>query len=177
MRWFTLVLYYTILQFLPATDNAYRVYSVIRIIRSWVGIFVFDKCGKSVNIEHKANFGTGRGISIGDRSGIGINAKIRGPLSIGSDVMMGPDVIIITSNHEIRRTDVPMRTQGATPSRKVTIEDDVWIGARVIILPGVKIGRGVVIAAGAVVTSDIPDYAIVGGIPARVIKYRKKPCL
>lgn len=58
---------------------------------------------------------------------------------------------------------------------KVTIGNDVWIGAGTIILPNIKIGNGVIIAAGAVVTKDIPDYAMVGGVPAKVIKYRFNP--
>ena len=71
------------------------------------------------------------------------------------------------------RTDIPMRGQGSTPARKVTVSSDVWIGARVIILPGVTIGQGAIIAAGAVVTKDVPPFSVVGGVPARVIKFRK----
>ena len=67
-----------------------------------------------------------------------------------------------------------MRGQGSTEPQKVTIESDVWIGARVIILPGVTIGKGAILAAGAVVTKDVPDYAVVGGVPAKVLKYRNK---
>ena len=129
--------------------------------------------GININIEKKANFGTGSGIEIGNNSGLGINCKVRGPLQIGNNVMMGPDVIIFTSNHETSRTDIPMRGQGSTLPQKVTIEDDVWIGARVIILPGVTIGKGAILAAGAVVSKDVPDYAIVGGVPAKVLKYRR----
>lgn len=65
-----------------------------------------------------------------------------------------------------------MGQQGEAPLRKVTIKDDVWIGTRAIILPGITVGKGAIIGAGSVVTKDVPDYAIVGGAPARVLKYR-----
>lgn len=171
-RWIPLVLYVFVLKHLPATDNAYRVFKLIRRMRSWVGKVLFDACGMNVNIERGADFGTGQGISIGHNSGIGINAKIRGPLSIGDDVMMGPDVMILTSNHNISKQHI-MRIQGDSAPRPVRIGDDVWIGARVIILPGVTVGKGAVIGAGAVVSKDVPDYAIVGGVPAIIIKYRE----
>lgn len=66
-----------------------------------------------------------------------------------------------------------MCQQGSLPKQKVTIGNDVWIGTRVVILPGVHIGNGSIIAAGAVVSKDVPKYAVVGGVPAKVIKYRK----
>lgn len=87
--------------------------------------------------------------------------------------MMGPEVVILTNGHRHDRLDVPMNKQGADIVRKVEIGNDVWIGQRVIILPGVKIGNGVIIGAGAVVTKNIPDYAVVGGIPAKILKIRK----
>lgn len=86
--------------------------------------------------------------------------------------MMGPDVTILTHTHNIERTDIPMGQQGMRVA-EVVIGNDVWIGMRSIIMPGVCIGNGVVIGAGAVVTKDVPDFAIVGGVPARIIKYRK----
>ena len=172
-KWISLFFYLVILKHLPASDSGRSIVVLIRRIRSFVGRYVFDSCGKHINIEKGADFGTGDGISIGDYSGLGIRCIVRGPLEIGKDVMMGPDVIIYTSNHETSRCDIPMRGQGATAKQKVIIGDDVWIGARVIILPGVTIGKGVILAAGAVVTKDIPEYAVAGGVPARVIKYRK----
>ena len=87
--------------------------------------------------------------------------------------MMGSDVVIITRNHRFERTDIPMMEQGFSDEQPVTIGDDVWIGDRVIILPGIKVGDGSIIAAGAVVTHDVPAYAIVGGVPAKVIGMRK----
>lgn len=88
--------------------------------------------------------------------------------------MMGPDVLIIGQNHNFESVDLPMRLQGYSSSEKVIIEDDVWIGARVVILPGVKIGSGSILGTASVVTKDIPPYAIIGGNPARLIRYRKR---
>ena len=123
--------------------------------------------------ESGANFGTGKGICLGDNSSLGINCKVRGPLVIGKDVMMGPNCIIITSNHCSSDTSVHMFEQGYDEPKQVTINDDCWIGTNVVILPGVTIGQGSIIGAGAVVTKDVPPYSIVGGVPAKVIKSRK----
>lgn len=132
-----------------------------------------DKCGKNVNVEHGAFLASGKGIEIGDNSGIGLNCRVAGPLSIGNDVMMAPGVMIFTQNHETRDLSIPMRLQTA-PKKKVTIGNDVWIGANALIMPGVSVGDGAIIAAGAVVTKNVDSYAVVGGNPARVIKYRNK---
>ena len=172
-RFIAVILYNLFARYLPATDNTYRIFSYIRKWRSYLAHFCFESSGSNINVERNANFGTGAGIIIGNNSGLGINCKVRGPLEIGDDVMMGPDVIIYTQNHETSRTDVPMRGQGATLPRKVKIESDVWIGGRVIILPGVTMGSGSIIGAGAVVTHDVPSFTVVGGVPATVMKYRK----
>ncbi len=83
-----------------------------------------------------------------------------------------PDVVMIGENHQSAKRDVPMRLQGYKKFPPIRIEDDVWIGARVIVLPGVSIGKGAIIGAGAVVTKDVPAYAICVGNPARVIRFR-----
>ena len=93
--------------------------------------------------------------------------------------MIAPRVTIVTGNHKF---DIPgMYMQQINDSMKtkeddvdIIIGNDVWIGTRSIILPGVKIGNGVIIGAGAVVTKDVPPYAIVGGNPAKIIKFRKQ---
>ena len=128
--------------------------------------------GENVNIEKNAVFTPG--LSIGDNSGIGISCEINGPVTIGNNVMMGPEVVIYTSGHKFDRTDIPMMEQGSTDIEPVTIGDDVWIGRRAIIMPGVKIGTGSVIGAGAVVTKDVPEYCVVGGVPAKIIKIRNE---
>lgn len=110
---------------------------------------------------------------IGNNSGIGANSIIGRGTTIGDNVMMGPECYIYTRNHAFSRTDIPMREQGMQDFKPVTIGNDVWIGARVTILPGVKIGNGCIIGAGSVVTKDMPDFAIGGGNPACVLKYRK----
>ena len=86
---------------------------------------------------------------------------------------MAPGVNIVTQNHEIADITIPMRLQTAE-KKKVTICDDVWIGVNALILPGITVGRGSVVAGGAVVTKDVPPYTIVGGNPAKIIRSRKK---
>lgn len=171
VKYFFLILYYSFAQFLPASTNSY--FRWCRSIRRFCVKRCFESCGKDVNVEKGAKFGTGSGIHIGDGSGIGVNCSIHGPLTIGTDVMMGPEVVILTNSHKFNRVDVPMNKQGSYVEQ-VIIGNDVWIGMRTIILPGVRIGNGVIIGAGAIVTKDVPDYAIVGGVPAKIIRYRNE---
>ena len=127
-------------------------------------------CGKNVNIEKFARFTPE--LKIGDNSGVGIMCEVNGDVTIGKDVMMGPEVVIYTSGHKYDDLDVPMMQQGSTEQRPVVIEDDVWIGRRAIIMGGVHIGKGAIIGAAAVVTKDVPAYAVVGGVPAKILKMR-----
>ncbi len=140
-------------------------------LRRLSGKLILDKCGRCVNIERGAQFPST--LELGDHSGVGIDARINGKVIIGNNVMMGPEVAIFARNHAFDRTDVSMDQQGFSEEKPVVIGNDVWIGARVLILPGVHVGNGAVLGAGAVVTKDVPDYAIVGGNPARILKMRK----
>ncbi len=72
----------------------------------------------------------------------------------------------------LNSTDIPISLQGYRPERAVTISDDVWIGRNAVVLPGVTIGRGAIVGAGAVVTHSVPDYAIVAGVPAKILRFR-----
>lgn len=165
-----LVGYYLVVRHLPASNHRGGAWS--RPVRAWLCRRIFKRAGANINVEKGAYFGDGSEIEMGDNSGIGVNCQVYGPVKIGNDVMMGPEVVVITRNHRWNRLDVAMRLQGHLPPEPVTINDDVWIGTRVIILPGVTIGRGAIVGAGSVVTRDVPEYAIVGGNPARVIRFR-----
>jgi maltose O-acetyltransferase len=144
--------------------------SVSKKIRYFLGSRMIKKCGKNVNFEKGASFGYD--LEIGDNSGVGINAQLSLGVKIGNNVMMAPEVVILTSNHAHRDLDIPMMFQGSGPFKPVIIEDDVWIGQRVIILPGVKISKGTIVGAGAIVTKSFPPFSIIGGNPARLLKSR-----
>ncbi len=117
----------------------------------------------------------GEGIEIGENVGIAANAfiAVRGKVKIGDNTIFGPGVSVHAENHNFKDLKTPIRLQGAT-REGIEIGNDCWIGAKVIILDGVHIGNKAIVAAGAVVTKDVPDYAIVGGIPAKIIKFRKE---
>ena len=167
-----LVLYYLIFRKLPY--QPILGYKVGNALRNWCARKLFKKHGKGIVIKSMAYFGTGENIEIGDYSQLGINCKVEEDFVLGRHVLMGPDVIICSSSHEYKDPDIPVMLQGAKAKRAVVIGDDVWIGTRAIIMPGVNVGNHVIIGANSVVTKDIPDYAVVGGSPARIIKYRKE---
>ncbi len=146
--------------------------SLARRLRGLLAQAMLDECGRDVNVEHGAWFGSGEGVRLGDRSAIGMDCLVIGPLHVGADVMMGPRCVLLASSHQTGSVDAPMSSQGFSADRPIVVEDDVWIGAGTTILPGCRIGRGSIVGAGAVVTKDVPPYAVVGGNPARVLKWR-----
>ena len=165
-----LIIYYSIINKLPS--SLYGVNFFSKNLRPIFIKYIFKSVGKNLCIESNVYFGSGNDISIGNHSGIGINSRIQGPLVIGNHVMIGPNLSIYTNDHAHRNTNIPMTQQGFTEKKQVTIEDDVWIGVNVIILKGVTIGTGSIIAAGSVITKNIPPYSVAAGNPARVIKNR-----
>lgn len=170
MRPIYLILYYIFYKILPPSLGGRILFG--NKIRGWLVERLIDKCGVGVTIEPGAYIGAGSGISIGNNSGIGQNAHLQAPLSIGDFVMMGPDVRVQTRSHSFDRCDIPMALQGNDALEAVIIGNDVWIGARSMILPGVCIGNGVIVAAGSVVTKNIPDYSVCGGVPAKILRKR-----
>jgi len=113
------------------------------------------------------------GISAGKRFSVNTGALLdgRGGITIGDGVMIGPFAVIVSSEHDLSRSEMPMTTMDHVLS-PVTIGDDVWIGAHAVILKGVSIGRGAVVAAGAVVSSDVEPWTVVAGTPAKTIQKR-----
>lgn len=162
--------YYGFAQKLPYSESPTG--SLARKVRHWCASGLFDFAGENLNINAGAAFGSGKGVSVGHRSDIGLDCRIMGSARIGDDVMMGPRCLLISTDHHFADATRPMNQQGLTQDRPIVIDDDVWLGAGVIVLRGVHIGTGAIVAAGAVVTKDVPAYAIVGGNPAKLIKYR-----
>ncbi len=118
----------------------------------------------------------GEGLIIGDNVGIAQNAfiQVRGYVEIGSNVMFGPGVSIFSENHSFKDLDKLIIEQ-STERKGVMIENNVWVGANATILDGVKIGTGAIIAAaGSMVNKDVPAFAMVGGVPAKIIKFRNQ---
>jgi acetyltransferase-like isoleucine patch superfamily enzyme len=143
---------------------------------------MLKKCGKKVYIGKGSDF-TYQNISIGNNVSINKDCMFmctRSEIIIGDHVMFGPHVFMITGSH---RTDVEGKfmdqitneEKRSSDDRCIILEGDNWIGANSIILKGVTIGRGAVVAAGAVVNKDVEPYSIVGGVPARILKYRFSP--
>ena len=108
-------------------------------------------------------------VMIGDHTRIGLHNTIIGPVIIGSHVNLAQGITITALNHNFENSKKRIDEQGVSTSA-VVIEDDIWIGANAVILPGVTIGHHSVVAAGAVVTKDVPPHSLVAGVPAKVIK-------
>lgn len=136
--------------------------------------------GKNVHFGQDATVSGWENILCGNDVSIGARNKFlctKAKIKIGNHVIFGPDVMIVTGNHIIDVQGTYISSFREEDKREfddqdVILEGDNWVGARAIILKDVKIGYGAVVAAGAVVTQDVPPFAIVGGVPAKIIKYR-----
>ncbi|MDA3930845.1 MAG: acyltransferase [Prolixibacteraceae bacterium] len=161
-------LFYLIL--LKNTPEDWRPYSFFfPALRSFFVRKYLKTGGSGIRVKKGAEISPN--CNVGDNSELGTDCLIQANTSIGNNVIMGPNVKIYTRNHNYDRLDIPIQHQGKR-SKHTSIGNDVWLGANVIVTAGCKIGNHVIVAAGAVVTKNITDYAIVGGIPAKVIKYR-----
>ena len=171
MRWVAIMLYYTIYVVRGCT-NRFLSFFYKKMLRG---------CGSNVRFSALTSDFTYRNMTIGNDVYIGPHALFlctESQIFIGNKVLFGPHVTIIGGDHRI--TDVgrfiyDVLDKHPEDDQDVHIEDDVWIGTNTTLLKGVTVGRGSVVAAGALVTKDVPPYAIVGGVPAKVLKYRFTP--
>lgn len=162
--------YYAFISHLPhsrysTVSNRLRVWYVTRVL----GLM---EPHQENHFENGIYIADGSRVKIGRHCHINERVFIQGA-RIGSHVMIAPDAAILCRRHRYDRIDVPMIEQGEGDDTLPVIEDDVWIGRSVLIMPGVRVGTGSVVAAGAVVTKDVPAWSVVGGIPAKVIRMRK----
>mgnify|MGYP006092785351 len=166
------VIYYLFVRHLPHYTMFYA-FGLYKI-RYFVAKKMMLKCGVRNKIGQGAMIGSGSNIIMGSDSSIGKDCIIS-HAHIGSNVMMGEHVVFYAANHNFKNRFKPMALQGMNKPRIIKIEDDVWLGAFSIILPSCSfIGKGAIVAAGSVVTKDVPSFAIVGGNPAKIIKYRNE---
>lgn len=135
------------------------------------------KIGKHTNIHPTVLIREGEYVTIGEHCLINHNNLIQagkssaGSITIGNHVHTGTNVVMLGFNHGFYTRDIPTKEQDYLDA-PIIIGDDVWIGTGAIILAGVTVGKGAIIAAGSVVNKDVPEYAIVGGVPAKVLKMR-----
>jgi len=138
----------------------------------------FKTCGKKSRVLKGSNFAGIKNITVGNKVTIGTNnvfMTTKAKIFIGDNVMFGPNCFVITGGHRIDVEGIPMSdvTEKLPDNDKdIIFEGDNWIGANAIILKGVVIGKGSIVAAGAVVTKDVEPYTVVGGNPAKFIKNR-----
>ena len=169
-RRFLLVLYYVFLSRIPM--QPFPCYRMGYALRRWAARKLLRKCGAGIIVKDCCYFGDGSRLSVGSNSQLGQNSRLQGTISIGDDCVMGPDVVIMATSHGYDRADIPIRLQRGW-EKPIQIGNDVWIGTRAIILPGVEIGDHCIVAAGAVVTKSFPPFSVIAGVPARIVKQRK----
>jgi len=126
--------------------------------------------GANSTIEDFSAINNGVGsVIIGDRTKIGLSNTIIGPVTIGNDIRLAQNITLSGLNHNYEDISIPIHEQGVSTA-PISIEDNTWIGANVVVLAGVTIGKHSIVAAGSIVTKDIPAYSVAVGNPARIIK-------
>ena len=169
MKKINLILYYLFVSKLPSSwwpgGNYYNKLRVFLLKKS-------IKIGKNTKIQKKVYVGSGNNLIIGDNCQINEFVRLDN-VKIGNNVMIAREVVFLGKTHNNSSLDIPMSAQGFSDHFYSNVENDVWIGLRSIVLPGLDIGEGAIIGAGSVVTKNIPAYTVWGGVPAKFIKSRK----
>ncbi len=169
MKTFFTILYHVLATKLPDSPFAFGKY-FMRFRAMCVRRMVGGRC-RSLEVSSGVKIGSGRDVTIGDYVHIREHCRLRN-VDVHNYVMIAPEVMILDIGHNYEDVTRPMMLQGCRTYPKTVIEDDVWIGSRAIIMHGVRIRKGAIVAAGAVVTKDVDEYCIVGGNPARLIRKR-----
>lgn len=163
-----LIIYYFVLKHLPSTSMPFG--SCSNLIRSFFCKLIFKKVGNKTVIKRGVYFGNGKEIVIGNNSQLGENCRVPNNIIIGNNVMMGFECVFFGVKHRISLTNKPFIDQGYEKVKPIIVEDNVWIGARTIVLPGIKIKKNCIIGAGSVLTKNTESNYIYGGVPAIKIK-------
>ena len=171
---FWLIIYYGFARHLPKSTVPI-VGTIAKALRRSCAKHLFAQCESGFNLEQGAYVGNGKNFFVGKNVGLGKDFICHNRIvTIHEGLMMGENVLFQGGGHSFANPDIPIGSEPDEGPTPLEICGDVWIGARAIILPGCKrIGAHSIIGAGAVVTKDVPDYAIVGGNPAKVIRMRK----
>lgn len=174
MKTFWLILYYGLAKHLPKSTVPV-LGKIAKALRGQCARHLFATCKAGVNLEQGAAFGNGSDIHVLGSVGIGKNFICHQRIvTFHGGLMMGEDVLFQGGGHSFADPDKPIGSEPSLGKTPLEIDHDVWIGSRAIIAPGCKrIGAHSIVGVGAVVTHDVPDYAIVGGNPAKVIRMRK----
>ena len=160
----------TIFSMIPGTIGVYA--------RQGLYPFFLKKCGKGLRLGLRVKMQRPGSITIGHNVEINYGVwaaasnRENGDITIGNNVLIGPYTILHSGNHNFKDPNILIKNQGYAFGN-IIIEDDVWIAARCTILSGVHIGEGSVIAAGSVITKDIPPYSVVAGVPGKIISKRE----
>ena len=169
---FFLSAYYGFAQYLP--DSYSKIFGKPS---NWLRVFcvkhIVKECGKIDTVNRRAYFGNGANVELGDHCTLGANTSIPNDTIVGAYSMVSRQTYILHGNHCFDRTDIPIKCQGSYPDKQTIIEDDVWIGMRSFLTPGRHVKKGTIVAAGSVLTHDFPEFSIVGGAPAKLIRMRK----
>jgi acetyltransferase-like isoleucine patch superfamily enzyme len=149
-----------------------RLYRVLRQARSRWRCWLHGLRNVDKTAYISANSNISKDVRVGPHAYIGPNALICPGVQIGTYSMLGSRVSVVGRDHRIDRPGIPIIFSGRPEPALTFIESDVWIGACCTLIAGVRVGRGAVVAAGAVVTRDIPPFAVVAGVPARLVRER-----
>jgi len=169
IRKISLIIYYGIASKLPNYSYPGGVFYNWFRIKCLKNIIVI---GANCRIMKGVYIGDGNNVQIGDNCRINENVRLDN-VKIGSHVMIARDCVCLGKMHQFEDIHMPMEKQEVKVTQQTIIEDDVWIGLRVILMPGINVKKGTIIGAAAVVTKDTDEYGIYAGVPAEFIRYRK----